>query len=200
MTKFYICRHGQTENNKHERLSGWIDTPLTDQGVQNTASSAGKLKGITFDKIVSSDLGRAFISAYLISRKIGYFDEIERQANLREVNYGDLGNSPFTGANIAYPLLTPEENTDYIPPNGESLAQMQSRVMQCIEMISQESHAKTILLVAHDGTINAVYASSTNQPIGLVDSNSHNGNDFVAEFVYEAGKVTSFKEILTEKL
>ncbi len=39
MTMFYICRHGETENNKNRLLSGWIDTPLTEEGVQNALSA-----------------------------------------------------------------------------------------------------------------------------------------------------------------
>jgi broad specificity phosphatase PhoE len=34
MNKFYLVRHGETENNRAKRLSGWIDTPLTDTGLQ----------------------------------------------------------------------------------------------------------------------------------------------------------------------
>lgn len=94
MTSFYICRHGQSENNKHGRLSGWIDTPLTEEGVRNAASSAAKLNGTKIDKIVSSDLGRAFVTAYIISRKLNYSNEIELNKGLREINYGELGNMP----------------------------------------------------------------------------------------------------------
>ena len=36
LNAFYIVRHGETENNRAKRLSGWIDTPLTDTGLQPT--------------------------------------------------------------------------------------------------------------------------------------------------------------------
>ena len=101
MTTFYICRHGQTENNKNKRLSGWIDTPLTADGIKNAATSAEKLRSIKFDKIISSDLGRAFITAYLISRKLGYTSTIELSKELREVNYGDLANLPYSEAGLS---------------------------------------------------------------------------------------------------
>ncbi len=190
MTTFYICRHGETENNKNGRFSGWIDTSLTDEGVKNATSSAAKLQGISFDKIISSDLGRTFITAYLIARKLGYSSEIERLKDLREVNYGDIANMPYS----SYPELSPEENANYAPPNGESLAQMQKRVMACINGISSSNPDKTILLVAHDGTINAVNASFTDQSIGIVDA-THNAHDSVAEFTVDNGSITSFTEI-----
>jgi broad specificity phosphatase PhoE len=196
MTTFYICRHGETENNKNKRLSGWIDTPLTEEGIKNSASSAAKLNGVQFDKIVSSDLGRAFITAYIISRKLGYSSDIERFTELRDVNYGNLANMPYTGADSAYPKLSALENANYIPPNGESLAQMQQRVMTCVTHISKDNPDKNILLVCHDGPINAVNASFTNQNIGIVDEASNNAHDFVAKFVYDDGKVISFYEVV----
>lgn len=195
MTTFYICRHGETENNKHMRLSGWIDTPLTNRGVKNALTTAKKLHGIQFDMIIASDLGRAFITAYIISRKLGYSADIEQFMELREINYGDLANTPYTGPQAAYPILSAAENTNYIPPNGESLAQMQQRVLACIKRISRANSDKTILIAAHDGTINAVHASFLNQDIGLVDAASANAHDFVAKFVCNNDKITSFEEV-----
>src|SRR4051812_48009737 len=112
MTTFYICRHGQTENNKNRRLSGWIDTPLTNEGVANAQASAAKLRVIHLDTIISSDLGRAFTTAYIIARELGFAGEIERTAGLREVNYGELANHSYDD----YPEMTAAENADYTPP------------------------------------------------------------------------------------
>jgi broad specificity phosphatase PhoE len=190
MTTFYICRHGQTENNKAGKLMGWIDTSLTDEGVQNAVSSAAKLNGIKFDKIVSSDLGRAFATAYLISRKIGYTDEIERSRELREVNYGDLANQPYS----AYPEKSAAENTNFAPPNGESLAQMQQRVLAFVYKLSTDNPDKTILLVGHHGTINAIHASFTGEDMGTADANEK-AHDFAAQFTVNNGSITSFTEL-----
>lgn len=191
MTTFYICRHGQTENNQNRRLSGWIDTPLTAEGVRNAASTAAKLHGLRFDKIISSDLGRAFETAKLIARNVDYSGKIEKAHGLREVNYGSLSNQSLG----VYPDLTPQDNTHFVPPGGESLAQMQQRVLRCLDEIVLANESKVILLVAHDGTINAIHASFSGQDIGLTDASSDNPHDFVAEFVYDNGRITSFSEL-----
>lgn len=190
MTAFYICRHGETENNKNKRLSGWIDTPLTDEGVQNALSAAAKIKGIHFDRVISSDLGRAFASAYLIVRQLGLTLKIERNKGLREVNYGELANQPYS----AYPDLTPQENTDFVAPHGESLAQMQQRVLASVRSLSEHYPDQTILLTAHDGTINAIRASFTGESMGEADA-THNAHDFVAKFELSDGSITSFAEV-----
>jgi probable phosphoglycerate mutase len=168
----------------------WIDTPLTDEGVQNVASSAAKLKGIKFDKIISSDLGRAFTTAYLISKQIGYTDEIERSRELREVNYGDIANMPYS----AYPKLTPAENTVYVHKNGESLAQMQQRVITYVQKLAAENPDKTILLVAHHGTITAIRSNNTGVDMGTADA-EEKAHDFAAKFTMDNGSITSFTEL-----
>lgn len=72
------------------------------------------------------------MTAYIIARKLGYTAEIERAKELREVNYGDFGYQPYS----AYPELTPSENTNFVSPNGESLTQMQHRVMSYVHKLS----------------------------------------------------------------
>ena len=191
MTTFYICRHGQTENNKNHRLSGWVDTPLTDEGIKNALSSASKLSKIHLDKIISSDLGRAFTTAYIISKKIEYIDEIERYRDFREVNYGEFANMPYE----AYPELTAQQNTNFTPKGGESLAVMQNRVLEGLATTSANNPDKTILLVGHDGTINAIYAKFCGKSIGLVDS-THNPHDFVAKVECDRDNIISFEELV----
>jgi broad specificity phosphatase PhoE len=191
VTTFYICRHGETENNKHLRLSGWIDTPLTERGVENAETSASKLADIPIDMIISSDLGRAFTTAYYIARGIGYTDEILRSPELREVNYGELANKRYD----AYPAMTPAENADFIAPQGESLNIMMARVITYIDTLSLAYPDKTILLVAHDGTINAVRANLSGENIGVIETKVTNRHDFMARFSYEGGKVTSLEEL-----
>lgn len=190
MTIFYVCRHGETENNKRKRLMGWIDTPLTAEGKLNAQSSAKKLKNIDIDQIISSDLGRTFATAYIISRQIGYTSEIEMTSGLREMNYGDLANQPYS----AYPVLTSEENLNFIPPNGESLGQMQKRVLDCVESLSMKYEGKSILLVAHDGTINALRARFNQTSMGQEDA-THNSHDYVARFVWDSDQIRTFEEI-----
>lgn len=191
MTKFYICRHGQTEYNEKKRLQGWIDTPLTEEGVQNSLSAASKLQGLQLDRIISSDLGRAFITAYLIARELDVSTEIERSSQLREVNYGDLAGQHYS----AYPELSPHENAKYSPPNGENLVQMQQRVLVCIQQLGLDSPDKTILIVAHDGTINAIRASFTGEDMGAADL-TRNAHDFVGKFTFEDGIIANFEEVI----
>ena len=57
MNTFYIARHGETENNRAKRLSGWIDTPLTETGLIPTEKVIEKLANLHIDEMYSSDVG-----------------------------------------------------------------------------------------------------------------------------------------------
>jgi broad specificity phosphatase PhoE len=189
MTNFYICRHGESENNKLRRLSGWIDTPLTELGRTQAQTVAEKLQGVQIEQIIASDLGRAFTTAYIIARGISYTGEIITSKELREVNYGELANQPYH----AYPDLSPEDNTNFVPPGGESLQHMQDRVLAYLVQLADRYAGKSVLIVAHDGTINALRANFTDESMGQADQ-THNPHDAVITFTLEDGRVQSYQQ------
>jgi probable phosphoglycerate mutase len=192
-TQFYIARHGETENNRAGRLSGWIDTPLTADGLLPTERAVAKLRGISVDVICSSDLGRAFVTAYIVARGLNYPEEIMRLPGLREVNYGAAANMRKTDAYALYPEL--DRNTHYTPPDGESLDHMQKRVLDTINMLSERFSGKTVLIVAHSGVMAALHASLTGEDFGKHNITDDYAHDFVARFSAQNGRVIVFEEL-----
>lgn len=63
MTDIYIVRHGETQSNRAGLWQGVTDSPLTETGEEQVRRLGGRLKGMHFDEIVSSDLGRAATTA-----------------------------------------------------------------------------------------------------------------------------------------
>jgi broad specificity phosphatase PhoE len=190
MTTFYICRHGQTENNKNDRLSGWIDTPLTPAGVEHAGRAAERFRGIHIDVIASSDLGRAFITAYLISRHLSYPEEVMRLPGLREVNYGDkIANMPVAEAQAKYPDL------DTHNPGGETMPQMQARVLKTVNELAKRFEGKTVLIAAHDGTIKAIYAAAVGKDIIEVNKAPEYNHGGAFRFIVQDGQIASFAEM-----
>jgi broad specificity phosphatase PhoE len=193
VTTFYICRHGLTEFNLQQRLSGQLDTPLLEAGLSSTLAAAKKLQDIKIDKIISSDLGRAFATAYIVARQLNLDNEIIRSKDLREVNYGDLAGMPHKQAEQLCPDL--HTNSKRVSPNGESLGAMQARVLNFTNEQNVGESDEAILLVAHDGTIKAVYADYANLDMGQLNSTHVYDHDFVARFTMKDGKVNSFDEL-----
>lgn len=192
MNTFYIARHGETENNRSKRLSGWIDTPLTETGLEPTQKVIEKMTGIQVDEIYSSDMGRAFITAYVIARGLGFNKEVIRLKGLREVNYGDAGNMYTSDAYKLYPGL--DRDIDFTPPNGESLDQMQKRVFKTVAALNEKHKNATILLVCHSGVMAALNASHIGQDFGEHNISEAYAHDFVGKFTFKNDEVTSFEE------
>lgn len=87
----YLARHGKTMLNTVDRSQGWIDAPLTPAGVE-VAEQLGKgLSDVTFDKVVTSDSGRAIETAELVLKHNGQEKRIKdmtKDKRLREYNFG----------------------------------------------------------------------------------------------------------------
>ena len=194
MNTFYIARHGETENNKVRRLSGWIDTPLTDSGLKPTEKVIAKLANTEIDEVYSSDLGRAFITAYVIARGLKLTKEIRRLSGLREVNYGDAANMFSSEAYKLYPQL--DRDTHFTPPNGESLKVMQQRVFETIDQLNNNHSDANVLLVCHSGVMAALKASHIGQDYGEHNISQAYPHEFVGKFTFNGGAVTSFEEFV----
>lgn len=85
----YLMRHGKTMLNTSDRSQGWIDAPLTPAGVE-VAEFVGKGIGdsIKFDKVYSSDSGRAIETAEIVLDSANQKKEVQKDKRLREFNFG----------------------------------------------------------------------------------------------------------------
>jgi broad specificity phosphatase PhoE len=193
MNVFYIVRHGETENNKAKRLSGWVDTPLTVSGLASTEKAIAKIQNLPITKIYSSDLGRAFVTAYIVARRLKYTDEIVRLPGLREVNYGDVANMYTADAYAQYPQI--DRDTHFIPPNGESLDHMQARVIATLDQLDNAHTDAVIVVVAHSGVMAALNARFRNTDFGDHNITVAYPHDYVAKCTVADGDVTSFEEV-----
>lgn len=194
MNMFYIARHGKTLNNEGRRLSGWIDTPLTPDGLKPTEAVIKKLTDVQVDAMYSSDMGRAFITAYAIARGIGFAGEIHRLPGLREVNYGTLANMRTDEAYALYPQL--DRDTNFVPPGGESLDHMQRRVFAAIDELNRVHAEQNILLVCHSGVMAALRANNIGQDFGEHNISEAYEHDYVGRFTFADGRVTMFEEFV----
>ncbi|BDR54579.1 phosphoglycerate mutase [Bombiscardovia apis] len=89
--RVYAVRHGQTYFNRYNRLQGWSDSPLTEQGLRDADLAAHKLESVKFQAAYSSDTNRAQVTAQRIL-ELNKFSEpipkLETAMNFREQFYG----------------------------------------------------------------------------------------------------------------
>jgi broad specificity phosphatase PhoE len=83
--ELYLVRHGETEWSRARRHTGRTDLPLSPAGQDEAEALGDHLRGLEFDRVLSSPLIRATATA----RLAGFGDRLETTDALLEVDYGD---------------------------------------------------------------------------------------------------------------
>jgi broad specificity phosphatase PhoE len=130
MGKLILVRHGHTCLNvpgRDERLRGWLDIPLDDQGLQEAADTAERLADHSVEAIYSSDLRRARQTAEVLRRRTG----APRVATSKDLRPWNLG--VFCGQRVydILPFLNLlNQHPDMVAPSGESFYKFYGRYSQ----------------------------------------------------------------------
>ena len=88
-----LVRHGQSQWNLENRFTGWIDVPLTEQGVAEAHSAGEQIReaGIEFDAAWTSVLRRAIHTLWIILDELdASWLPVQRDWRLNERHYGGL--------------------------------------------------------------------------------------------------------------
>ena len=81
----YLARHGETAWSLSGQHTGRTDLPLTEGGERNGRALGARLHGLTFAKVFTSPLQRAFKTCELA----GFGNAAERDPDLMEWDYGE---------------------------------------------------------------------------------------------------------------
>ena len=162
MPKLVLIRHGESEWNKENRFTGWIDIPLSAKGEEEARQAGEKLKGMHFDKAFTSVLQRAIKTFEITAQTAGFNHLIlEKDEALNERMYGDLqglNKDECRQKFGAEQVHIWRRSYDTPPPNGESLKDTADRVLpyynKKIEPMLNEG--KDILVVAHGNSLRAL--------------------------------------------
>ena len=85
-TRIYMVRHGATELTAEDRFAGSTDVPLSDEGRDQIAELAERLRCDKLDAIYSSPMSRTLETARIIAAPHGI--EPRPESGLREIDYG----------------------------------------------------------------------------------------------------------------
>jgi broad specificity phosphatase PhoE len=159
VTTLLIARHGETDWNRARRWQGHADRPLTKRGQAQAAELAERLADIALDAVYSSDLRRARETAEAVAHAQGV--DVVQLAELREVDVG------------SWEGLTREEAETRFPDgfrrwlaggtgweDGESYAEMSTRVLAAVDRIADEDESGRLLIVSHGGPIRAIHGAA----------------------------------------
>jgi len=157
-----LLRHGQSAWNLENRFTGWIDVPLSENGIKEAEAAAEKLIHFKFDNAFTSALQRAQHTLRIVLEKTNQIDVpvIADQA-LNERMYGDLQGMNKDEARKKFgeeQVKIWRRSYDIAPPNGESLKDTANRVIPYFEknILPLLQQGKNILIVAHGNSLRAL--------------------------------------------
>lgn len=154
----YLIRHGQTEDNLAERLTGQQDSPLTALGVEQASANGrllAELVNLTACDFVASPLGRALRTMELVRAAAGLPDRGYRtDARLKEGDFGEWHGRPWLESKAYWKTVRARAGHDawQTPwPGGESRAQFFDRVSGFLETLTRDT-----VVVSHGGTVRMI--------------------------------------------
>lgn len=154
MVKLILVRHALTVDNQKSRLSGHIDSSISEEGKEQIDKITNYLKDFDIDKIYTTTSSRTKDTVKKLS-ELKSIESIEKES-LKEISFGDFEGLTFDEIKDKYPKEFQdmiEKGYEYKYPNGESLIDSYNRV--CIELdnIISNNDDRTILICSHGGTI-----------------------------------------------
>lgn len=190
-TQLYLIRHGQSQANVRDCFLGHGDLDLTDLGRQQAALTAAYLQGIHADAIYASDLKRAYHTAQATAARRGMTVTADRR--LREIDAGEWDFRPFTELAAAYPAEYDlwQHNIGLAAcVGGESVLELQSRIVAAVTDLARRHEGQTIFLFLHATPIRVLRAFCENRAPEEIQSIPWATNASVSHFCWEAGQLS----------
>ena len=142
--RVYVVRHGESVNNLNKLWTGWNDVELSEKGREDAKRAGEIIKGVSFDRIYSSDLSRAMDTARIAVPGC----EFETSELFREMNVGTLSGKHLD-------VITSEEKIaadrdGYGLYGGESTEDFSKRVRTAMAML-ESAGFNDVAVFSHAG-------------------------------------------------
>jgi 2,3-bisphosphoglycerate-dependent phosphoglycerate mutase len=157
----FLIRHGETFGNA-ARIVQKPEIQLSERGLAQAQRVARRLAEVGIERIVSSDMPRAAMTAEAIRRATAA--PLTFDALLHERNFGDLRGTPYS--EISFDPFGP----DYAPPNGETWEVFHARVDRAWVAVQQVAAATAgnLAVVTHGLVCRSLATRHLRLPEGIV--------------------------------
>lgn len=156
MRRLVLWRHGRTEWNHQRRFQGQSDVALDDTGRSQARAAAKELALLPPDRIVSSDLVRARVTAQALADLAGL--PVHEDPRLRETYAGvwqGLDRETLQ-RDHAEELAAWAAGSDLRPGGGEKRTEVAARMVEGIEeALAPLPNGGTLVVVTHGGSARA---------------------------------------------
>ena len=156
-TRFGLIRHLPTVWNLGKRIQGQMDSRLAPGSERLGKIWRAALSSQPWDRILSSDLGRALRTAELINAILDV--PMMPTPLLREVDWGEWTGRSIKQIKAENPGLLPEMEKAgwaFRPPGGEDRREVWERAHCALVEAAEKWPNQTILVVTHEGVIKSL--------------------------------------------
>lgn len=177
--KVYFVRHGQSEGNISGRHHAWAQVSLTEKGKADAAMAGRLLKGISFDKVYTSDLIRT-----IQTKEIALPDaQYEPIFLLREVCVGDLLGRLVKDCQAEYgePYYKSCQAVDFSLYGGESREDLHRRIREFFSMLEKTDY-ENVAVFGHGTYGHCILSAMTGASYDKFQMPCYNGSVSVFEF------------------
>ena len=160
-TRIIAIRHGETTWNVDTRIQGRLDIPLNATGRVQAARMAQALKHEPIAAVYASDLVRAWETAEYLGRAQGL--PVNAEAGLRERGFGDFEGKTFAEIEALLPdqsMRWRKRDPEFAPAGGESLVDLNRRVVEAVERLAARHPGELIAMVGHGGVMDVLYRAA----------------------------------------
>jgi probable phosphoglycerate mutase len=161
-TRILAIRHGETAWNVDTRIQGHLNIPLNDTGHWQGQRLGQALAGEAIAAIYASDLSRARETALYVSRATGV--PVVPELGLRERGFGEFEGKTFAEIELALPDQAArwrKRDPSFTPTGGESLLDVQARVLATVNRLAEQHPGELIVMVGHGGVMDVLYRAAT---------------------------------------
>lgn len=182
MSLLILMRHGQSKWNKLNLFTGWVDVPLSREGVDEALKGGEAIADLPIDVIYTSSLIRAQMTAMLAmipsgrvpvivhDGKLGEWGKHYGSADvvptyeawqLNERMYGELQGKNKDEMRAQYGAEQVQiwrRSYNVAPPGGESLEDTAARTLPYFkdEIMPQLAAGKNVFIAAHGNSLRAI--------------------------------------------
>jgi 2,3-bisphosphoglycerate-dependent phosphoglycerate mutase len=162
VTRIIAVRHGETAWNRDTRIQGHTDIALNAHGQWQAMQLGLALSDDTFAACYASDLVRASATAQAVAQH--HQLPVTQVRALRERCFGAFEGQTWQALETRFPeetLAWRKRVPEFSPPGGESLLQLQDRVVTTVTTLAASHPGEQILMVVHGGVLDVLYRAAT---------------------------------------
>jgi broad specificity phosphatase PhoE len=157
VTTLLLVRHGETDWNRDGRWQGHANTPLNERGREQARALSDQLGGEPIAAVYASTLRRAYATAEPIAAAHGL--AVVRDPRLNEINQGEWEGLRPAEIVLRWADLHARWEREPLAvrlPGGETLEEVQARVLAALADVALAWAGRTVCVVAHKVSLAAI--------------------------------------------